>query len=59
MTPQREVEMHELARQLEVLTRGEGWEAMRYFQIGSVMEKLADYCATCDCRKRKSESPRR
>jgi hypothetical protein len=55
MTSHEEVEMHLLAQKLEELTRGTGWEAMRYFAIGRVMQQLAEYCATCDCKsKRKS-----
>ena len=45
MTPTEEVEMHALAIQLEELTRGTGWEAMRYAAIGRLMEKLIEYCA--------------
>ena len=44
MTDDEEKQMHEFAVQLEGLTRGTGWEAMRYFAIAVVMEKLAEFC---------------
>ena len=59
MTDQEEQEMHALAVQLESLTRGTGWEAMRYLAIGRTMQKLAEYCAVCDCQAppRKTGTP--
>ena len=48
MTPTEEHEMHALAVQLAKLTEGEGWEAMRYGAVGSIMQKLSEYCA-CVC----------
>lgn len=45
MSAQEELEMHALAVKLEQLTRGTGWEAMRYLAIGKIMEELARYCA--------------
>jgi hypothetical protein len=54
MTTKDEQEMHALAEQLERLTRGVGWEAMRYAAIGRLMERLAAYCAVCDCQRKKS-----
>jgi len=57
MTPSEEREMHELAKRLVALTEGVGWGAMRYGAIGVTMEKLAAYCAVCDChRKRRAPS---
>ena len=56
MTPQEEREMHSLAARLLSLTQGTGWEAMRYFAIGRVMQQLAEYCPTCDCQIKK-ETP--
>ena len=43
MTATEEQEMHVLARHLEELTRGVGWEASRYWAIGHTMEQLATY----------------
>jgi len=57
MTDKEEHEMHALAVQLEMLTRGTGWEAMRYLQIGHTMQKLSEYCAVCDCQARKTGTP--
>jgi hypothetical protein len=62
MTAAEEREMHELAKLLVELTRGTteaagtwvGWEAMRYAAIGRTMERLATYCAVCDCQKKRS-----
>lgn len=45
MTPTEEKEMHALAKKLEQLTEGTGWEAMRYGQIGKVLQQLTAYCA--------------
>jgi hypothetical protein len=53
MTAEQEIEMHELAEALENLTRGTGWPATRYMAIGDVMQKLATYCAVCDCQEKK------
>lgn len=50
MTPQEETEMHRLAEQLAELTKGTGWEAMRYHSISSTLERLTEYCATCECQ---------
>lgn len=50
MTDQEEREMHELAVRLERLTRDTGWEASRYASISRTMERLAEYCAVCDCQ---------
>lgn len=58
MSEREEREMHELAKRLEELTRGTGWEAMRYMAVGRVMEQLAEYCAVCDCRKQVKPTPR-
>lgn len=52
MNDREEREMHELAVRLEQLTRQPGWEAMRYMAIATVVERLTDYCAVCDCQKK-------
>jgi hypothetical protein len=52
VTPAQEREMHDLAVTLETLTRGTGWEASRYMHVGLTMEKLAEYCAVCDCQNK-------
>lgn len=44
MTQAQEREMHELAVRLAKITEGEGWEAMRYWAIGNLMNQLAEYC---------------
>ena len=54
MTADEEREMHVLAMKLAQLTLRPGWEAMRYQEIGRVMEQLATYCAVCDCQRKKS-----
>ena len=51
MTRDDEHAMHALAATLEALTSGCGWEASRYEAIGRVMERLAQYCAVCDCQR--------
>lgn len=52
MNATEETEIHALAIQLEQLTQGTGWEAMRYWSIGLTMKRLAEYCAVCDCQKK-------
>mgnify|MGYP001612074377 CR=1 FL=1 len=54
MTALEERNMHDLSVKLEQLTRGTGWEAMRYMAIASIMEQLSEYCATCDCKVKAS-----
>ncbi len=44
MTSAEETAMHEIAVQLEQLTRGVGWEAMRYMAIARQIDKLVEYC---------------
>jgi hypothetical protein len=58
MTLDERREMHEWAEKLERLTRDpeDGWAAMQYQAIGRVMEKLAQYCAVCDCQRKSREN---
>jgi hypothetical protein len=51
MTANEEQEMHQLAYQLSVLTKGTGWEALRYASIGQTMASLSEYCAVPNKRQ--------
>lgn len=54
MTLAEETAMHDLAVKLAQLTSGVGWTAMKYAAIGKTMERLAEYCAVCDCQRQPS-----